>query len=250
VQRGTGVTVWALPGGEPFFLRDRMFSSSVRRLDLFIHPRLLALPVPVDRGERIELLDLLERRPSAQELAEFVPRPEAYLQNADGHDYYDAEAVADNDGRQASRGQVTREGRRWTLSANSRERLAGLAGIVRQAAPGAREVSRTARRMGGAPARRAKTVMVESFLFTPGTDPESEGPRGHTRAWADATIDTLGMTPREAARAGGRARDGLEMLLDDLQWRENRQAEAGDPPLMDVAWARRELVLAVATRLV
>jgi hypothetical protein len=187
VQRGTGVTVRALPGGEPFFLRDRMFSSSVRRLDLFIgrilhdgiQPRLLALPVPVDRGERIELLDLLERRPSAQELAEFVaPRPEAYLQNADGHDYDDAEAVADRDGRQASRGQVTREGRRWTLSANSRERLAELAGIVRQAAPGAREVSRTARRMGGAWARRAKTVMVESFLFTPGTDPESEGPRG------------------------------------------------------------------------
>ena len=40
-------------------------------------PRLLALPVQVDRDQRIELLDLLERRPSAQELAEFVaPRPE------------------------------------------------------------------------------------------------------------------------------------------------------------------------------
>lgn len=33
------------------------------------------------------------------------------------------------------------------------------------------------------------------------------------------------------------------MLLDDLQWREYRQAEAGDPPLMDVTWARRELGL-------
>jgi hypothetical protein len=90
VQRGTGVAVRMLPGGEPFFLKDRMFSSSVRRLDLFIgrilhdgiQPRLLALPVPVDRGERIELLDLLEHQPSAQQLAEFVaPRPEAYLQN-------------------------------------------------------------------------------------------------------------------------------------------------------------------------
>jgi hypothetical protein len=58
VQRGTGVTVRTLPGGEPFFLRDRLFSSSVRRLDLFIgrilhdgtRPRLLAVPVPVDRS--------------------------------------------------------------------------------------------------------------------------------------------------------------------------------------------------------
>jgi hypothetical protein len=271
----------ALPGGEPFFLKDRLFSSSVRRLDLFIgrilhdgtQPRLLAVPVPVDRGERIELLDLLERQPSAQQLAEFVaPRPEPCVQNADGHDYYDAEAtwevpdeaagwvrlaermtptsddslelLADKDGRQASRGQVTREGRRWTLSANSRERLAELAEIVRQAVPGAREVSRKAHRMGGGPHRRAKTVMMESFLFAPGANPEREGSRGHTRAWVDMTIDTLGMTPREAAHADGRARDGLEMLLDDLQWREYRQAEAGDPPLMDVAWARRELGLA------
>ena len=280
VQRGTGVTVRVLPGGKPFFLKDRMFSSSVRRLDLFIgrilhdgtRPRLLALPVQVDRDQRIELLDLLERRPSAQELAEFVaPRPEPCVQNADGHDYYDAEAVwevpdetagwarlaermtptsddslelvADKDGRQASRGQVTRDGRRWTLSANSRERLAELAEIVRQAVPGAREVSRMARRMGGVPHRRAKTVMMESFLVTPGADPEREGARDHARAWVDMTIDTLGMTPREAARAGGRARDGLEMLLDDIQWRESREAEAGEPPLMDLAWVRRELGL-------
>ncbi len=287
VQRGTGVTIRALPGGEPFFLKDRLFSSSVRRLDLFIgrilhdgtRPRLLALPVPVDRGERVELLDLLERQPSAQELAEFVaPRPEPCLRNADGHDYYDAEAtwevpdgaagwarlaermtstsddslelLADKDGSQACRGQVTRDGRRWTLSANSRERLAELAEIVRQAAPGAREVSRTARRMGGVPHRRAKTIMAESFLVTQGAEPEREGMRGHTRAWVDMTIDPLGMTPREAARAGGRARDGLEMLLDDIQWRESREAEAGEPPLMDVAWARRELGLAAATGLV
>ena len=85
--------------------------------------------------------------------------------------------------------------------------------------------------------------MMESFLVTPGADPEWEGSRGHTRAWVDMPIDTLGMTPREAARAGGRARDGLEMLLDDLQWREYRQAEAGEPPLMDLAWVHRELGL-------
>jgi hypothetical protein len=85
VRRGTGVTVRMLPGGEPLFIKDRKFSSSVRILDLFIgrilrddtQPRLFALPVPVDRDHRTELLDLLECRPSAQELAEFVaPRPE------------------------------------------------------------------------------------------------------------------------------------------------------------------------------
>lgn len=280
VQRGTGVTVRMLPGGEPFFLKDRKFSSSVRRLDLFVgrilrddaQPRLLAVPVPVDRGERVELLDLLERGPSAQELAEFVaPRPEPYAQNADGHDYYDAEAVwqvpdeaagwarlaermtatsddsmellADKDDRQACRGQVTREGRRWILLANSRERLAELAEIVRQAAPDAREISRQAHRIGGEPHRRAKTVMMESFLVSPGADPAREGAPGHTRAWVDMAIDSLGMTPREAARAGGRAGDTLEMLVGDLEWRESRQAEAGEPPLMDIAWVRRELGL-------
>ena len=40
----------------------------------------------------------------------------------------------------------------------------------------------------------------------------------------------------------------LEMLLDDVQWRESREAKAGEPPLMDLAWVRRELGLAVATR--
>ena len=283
VQRGTGVTVRMLPGGEPSFLKDRKFSSSVRRLDLFVgrilrdgaQPRLLAVPVPVDRGERVELLDLLERGPSAQELAEFVaPRPEPYAQNADGHDYYDAEAVwqmpdeaagalgwarlaermtatsddsmellADKDGGQACRGQVRRDGRRWTLLANSRERRAELAEIVRQAAPDACEISTHAHRIGGEPHRRAKTVMLESFLVTPGAEPAREGSPGHTRAWVNMVVDSLGMTPREAVRAGGRARDGLEMLVDDLEWRESRQAEAGEPPLMDIAWVRRELGL-------
>jgi len=57
----------------------------------------------------------------------------------------------------------------------------------------------------------------------------------------DTPIDNLGMTPREAAGAGGDARTELEMLVDDLDWNEDRQAEAGKPALMDVAWIRREL---------
>jgi hypothetical protein len=102
VQRGTGVTVRALPGEEPAFLNDRLFSTSARRLDLFYgrlqhdgtQARLLALTLRIDRAERAELLALLGSRPSAQQLAEFVaPRPAPCLQNADGHDYYDAEVV-------------------------------------------------------------------------------------------------------------------------------------------------------------
>jgi hypothetical protein len=37
-------------------------------------------------------------------------------------------------------------------------------------------------------------------------------------SWVDTAIGILGMTPREAARAGGKARAELEMLVDDLDW--------------------------------
>ncbi len=30
-------------------------------------------------------------------------------------------------------------------------------------------------------------------------------------------------------------------MLDDMDWRNDREAEAGRPILMDVAWIRREL---------
>ena len=35
IQRGTGVTVRTLPDGEPDFLKDRLFSTHVNRLDMF-----------------------------------------------------------------------------------------------------------------------------------------------------------------------------------------------------------------------
>jgi hypothetical protein len=54
-------------------------------------------------------------------------------------------------------------------------------------------------------------------------------------SWVNTTIDALGMTPREAARAGGKARTELGMLLNDLDWRNDRQAEQGRPALMNVA---------------
>jgi hypothetical protein len=102
IHRGTGVTAHTLPDGEPDFLKDRLFSTHVNRLDRFCgrlftdgaRPRLLALPARVQREEREELLKLLDSRPSAEEIAEFFgPRPDPYMTNADGHDHFDTEVV-------------------------------------------------------------------------------------------------------------------------------------------------------------
>lgn len=179
IQRGTGVTVRTLPDGEPDFLKDRLFSTHVNQLDMFCgrlftdgaRPRLLALPAPVQREEREELLTLLDSRPAAEEIAEFFgPRPDPYMTNADGHDYFDTEVVweipdeprewarladhlapmgadamewlAKHDGKTIGRGRITRDRRRWTLWANSRERLASFESFLRELVPDAREISR------------------------------------------------------------------------------------------------------------
>ena len=276
IQRGVGLTVRPLPGGEPVFLKDRLFSTSARRLDLFcgriLHdgtqPRMFAIPARVPREQRRELSTLLTGRPSAEQLAEFfAPRPEPHLLNADGHDYYDAEVVwevpdeplawsrladrlvqidddilelhAGDGGKVVSRGRVTRENRRWTLWANSRERLAEFEEIVRAIAPAAREVGRKAERMGGEPHPRARILIMESYLVS-AEEPEQDMLRTHRESWVD-TVNDLGMTPREAALAGGDARAEVEMMLDDLDWNNDRQAEFGRPILMDVDWIRREL---------
>ncbi|MCC5581016.1 SEC-C domain-containing protein [Microtetraspora sp. AC03309] len=96
IRPNLGVTVRALPDGEPIFLKDRLLSASVRHLELLcgriLHdgtqPRVLSLPTRVPREERRELIGLLAGRQSAEQLAEFfAPRPEPYLRNGDGHDY-------------------------------------------------------------------------------------------------------------------------------------------------------------------
>jgi hypothetical protein len=278
IQRGTGVTVRTLPDGEPTFLKDRLFSTGVNRLDMFCgrlftdgaRPRLLALPARVQREERGELLELLDSRPSAEEIAEFFgPRPDPYMTNADGHDYYDTEVVWDipdeprawtmlfdhltpmgadamewldkHDGKTISRGRVTRDGRRWTLWANSRERLAAFEEHVRDSAPGASEISRNAQRRGGPPHHRARHIMVESFLLDPGAT-MADAARMHAGSWVGQEVDIFGMTPRAAAASGDLVlRRKLEMELDDMEWRNDREADHGRPPLTDVAWIRREL---------
>ncbi len=150
------------------------------------------------------------------------------------------ELHADDDGKVVSRGRVTRENRRWTLWANSRERLAEFEEVVRSVAPDAREVRRKAERMGGEPHPRARVLEMESY-FVSAEEPMQDMWRTHRESWVADPIDDLGMTPREAAQAGGDARAELEMVLDDMDWGNDRQAELGRPFLMDVAWIRREL---------
>ena len=278
IQRGTGVTVRTLPDGEPDFLKDRLFSTHVNRLDMFCgrlltdgaRPRLLALPARVQREEREELLKLLDSRPSAEEIAEFFgPRPDPYMTNADGHDYFDTEVVweipdeprewarladhlapmgadamewlAKHDGKTISRGRVTRDRRHWTLWANSLERLASFESFLRELVPDAREISRKAERRGGPPHRRARHIMVESYLFDPGAT-MADAAHMHAGSWVDQEVAIFGMTPRAAAASGYPGlRRKLEMELDDMEWRNDREADRGRPPLVDVAWIRRQL---------
>jgi SEC-C motif len=280
VRRGVGVTVRMLPGGEQVVLRDRKFSTCVRPLDLYCGriltngacPQLLAMPVLVARERRHDLLDLLASGPSAEQIAAFVgPQPDPYLRNSDGHDYTDTEVVlqvagdaelswqrlsdrlvrtdthtlehhGERDGKTVSLGQVTRAGQRWTLNANSRERLAALESLVRVEAPTVREVSRRAERLGGEPprdGRRVRTLVVDNHVVTAGDDIL----RATRESWVDSAVNSLGMTPREAARAGGDTLIELEAILDDVQWHSDRSLERGDLPTMDVAWLRDELGL-------
>jgi hypothetical protein len=80
---------------------------------------------------------------------------------------------------------------------------------------------------------------MESYLVS-AEEPEQNMLRTQRESWVD-TVSDLGMTPREAAMAGGEARAELEMLLDDLDWNNDLQAELGKPVLMGVKWIRREL---------
>jgi SEC-C motif len=191
IQPGVGVEVRELPDGEPVFLRDKLFSTSVRRLDLMCgrllsngsRPEILAIPAYVSRDRRREIVDVFAADPSAGQIAEFFgPRPDPYVQNSDGHDYFDAEVTLDVpdpaatwrrladafvvidedivehhvvvDSRTVSLGRVTREGRRLTVWANSLERLAAMEERVRTLAPQAREIARRAQRLGGEPPGR------------------------------------------------------------------------------------------------
>jgi hypothetical protein len=291
VTRGLGVTCRRLPGGDVVELRDRLLSTCVHRLDLFLgriltdgsRPKLLAIPTPVNRQRRRELLDLLAGNPTSAQVAAFLgPEPAPHLVNGDGHDFLDAELVLCLPGpapeawgrlsaqlvpdgpdilelREERKGQIVRlgtireDGSRWTLTANSRERLDVIESIVRAEIPSARELSRRADPIGDTPppggpppgGRKPRTLVLDSFSTSPSEVLAGRSPHDHwldqtRRAWLD-TPDSLGVTPREAAAAGGEPRRELESMLDDMEWTDARQRQQGQAPTMDVARIRAEL---------
>ncbi|MGH9216188.1 MAG: hypothetical protein ACRDZS_08030, partial [Acidimicrobiales bacterium] len=98
VAPDTGVTLRALPDGDPIHLADKLFSQCAQRLELFcgrlLHddtgPRMLALPVHVARHRRRELVSLLASGPSIEQIADFfAPEPPIQFRNSDGDDLYD-----------------------------------------------------------------------------------------------------------------------------------------------------------------
>jgi hypothetical protein len=288
IRRGHSVTVRTLPDGSPMVLHDRQLSTSVRHLDLFCgriltdgqQPRMFPIPAMVSRERRHDLLTMLAANPSADQIAAFLgPQPDPCLLDSDGHEYFDAELTLeisdseavwqqlggdltatdpdvldhqiDRDGKTLSLGTITRHDQRFTLWANSRERLSALEHRVRALAPTAHEVGRRTERIGGQPpddGYTARTLMIDSFLL-PGQYGSQQ--QAHTdllrvtsQSWVDTTIDRLGTTPRDAAATGDDAtRAELDALLDDMQWRNDRNLEQSKPITMGVAWIRQELTM-------
>lgn len=208
VQRDTGVTVRALPAGEPIHLPDAQFSRSAQRLELFcgrlLHdgtgPRILAMPVHIPRHHRRAMLDLLAADPTAEQIADFLaPEPPVQIRNSDGEDLYDCgvtyrvpqpepafealtarltrtgdDVVARHrpgpDGRVLSLGRILRDGDEFTVTANSPARLADLESVLRDVAPDATELDRRAERISPEPGDREGRVLVkESYYLDAGS---------------------------------------------------------------------------------
>jgi hypothetical protein len=94
----------SLPGGAPFCQRDRLFSTSVRRLDLLCgrlltdgsRPRVLAVPAYLPRDLRQQALELLATDPSAEQIAMFLgPDPYPYVLNSDRQELCYSELTLD-----------------------------------------------------------------------------------------------------------------------------------------------------------
>ncbi|MGH3869942.1 MAG: SEC-C metal-binding domain-containing protein [Pseudonocardiaceae bacterium] len=245
VTPGTGVTLRALPDGDPIQLADKLFSECALRLELFcgrlLHdgtePRMLALPVHVARHRRRELLSLLASGPSIIQLADFfAPEPPVQLRNSDGDDLHDCsvtyrvpdpqrtferlvtqltqtgDEVVDwhrqlPDGRVLNLGQIHRTGDDFTLTANSPARLAELETQLRDVAPEAVEQDRRTERVSPAPdGRPARTMIVENYFLDLGSTADaSEVGRNAETSWLD-TPGVIGeLSPRDAAASSDRA---------------------------------------------
>ena len=229
----TGVTLRALPDGDPIQLTDKLFSHSAHRLELFcgrvLHddtePHMLALPVHVPRHRRRELADLLASGPSLEQIADFfAPEPPVQLRNSDGEDLYDcsvtyrvprAQHTFDHliqrliqidddviawhrqlpDGRVLSLGQIDRTGEDFTVTANSPARLAELEAQLRDVAPEAIERDRRAEPLSEDPdGRQARAVIMESyFLDTSSVDDADEVADRMTHAAEISWLDIPGV---------------------------------------------------------
>jgi hypothetical protein len=285
VRRNEAVTLRPLLGGDPVVLRDRAFSTCVERLDLLVArilydgvgDCLVALPRQVSRSRRRELLALFDDYSPGAVAAFFGPQPPPPMQNQDGHDLVFCAASytvtrADTAWRRLSTrlvddgpdsltlrhvvddvpvtaGTVTREGRVWTVSTNSVERMRELRDIVLAAAPGAKLISESAQAAADLVVRASSMngavssgpMRFDSFPLAAEDDAEAEAVvaefhRGHQQRWLDQSLPGLdGRTPRQVAAEGGAALAELNAILDDIEWRSTG--------MMDADWLRVELGL-------
>ncbi|MBV9010886.1 MAG: SEC-C domain-containing protein [Pseudonocardiales bacterium] len=229
----TGITLRALPDGDPIQLSDKLFSQFTHRLELFcgrvLHdgtdPWLLALPVRVARHRRRELMGLLATGPSVEQIVDFfAPEPPAQLRNSDGEDLYDCSVTyqvpdpeqtfeqlvqrlshTDDDvidwqrclpdGRVVSLGQVHRDGAEFTVTANSLARLAGLEAHLRALAPDAVERDRRAERLGPEPeGHPVRTVIMESYVLEASSPTDAaEAAEDLSRVTETSWLDTPGV---------------------------------------------------------
>jgi SEC-C motif len=232
VQRDTGVTLRALPDGEPIHLTDKLFSQSTHRLDLFcgrvLHdrsqPRLLAVPVPVPRQRRRELAGLLASDPPPEKIADFLgPEPPIQFRNSDGDEVYECRVTYrvphpqqafdhlgerlthtgedmlgwhrhQADGRVLNLGVIERTGERFTLAANSPARLTSLEAQLREVAPDALEQDRRAERVSQDPGdREARTLIVDSYFVEANADGETEAAEQLSRDAESSWLDVSGI---------------------------------------------------------
>jgi len=284
VGRGDALALRPLLGGDQVTVRDHRVASSVRRLDLLVgrvlhdgeRPRIITPMTRVPRGRRRQLMAVFADPSPAKLAAFFGPQPPPRLANRDGDELVFGTAeyevpgagaawtklaasleetdrdhltwVLDIDGEQVHGGAVSRNGRIWTVEANSVERLREIHEIVLSAAPGAKLVSETTEPAGRSfPGARATgstasgPTKIDSFRTNAVTDDEiQEAIREHIREyqqrWLDMSIPGLGgRTPRAAAAEGGDVLDELRAMLDDFEWQGEGQ--------MSVDWMRAELGL-------
>jgi len=233
VQRGTSVTLRALPDGEPIQLADEPLSQSAQRLELYCGrvlddaagPRMVTRPVPIPRHRRRALADLLASDPSIEQITNFfAPEPPVQIRNSDGDDVHDCRVTyhvshaqdtfdqltqrltqtgdgvvawqrAEPDGRVLHLGAIHRDGDDFTVTANSPARIAELEAILRDAAPDATERDRRAERRSPDPdGRDARSVIMESYYVTP--DPAgsaSEAAERLSRETETGWLDTPGV---------------------------------------------------------